>query len=186
VCSLSVIVYPLYNLKKRFSVDDFAASSFAQNCSEWAVGFQLGLGLGVLCHVAVLRVSSLTESPDRKLAWRMEKVVLRLQRSVVALHLQRLRLAAGVALLVASLISAVLLGLSWDNTATGRFHDDKEDLGITVFLSITPIVVLVVALPWLVWRHQQASLGEAWPSLAAEAPPTATAARPSTNGIVNA
>ena len=42
-------VYPTYNLIKRaLDASAFAASSFSNNSAEWAMGFWLGLSLGVL------------------------------------------------------------------------------------------------------------------------------------------
>ncbi len=49
IVSCLVAVYPTYNLIKRaLDASAFAASSFSNNAAEWAMGFWLGLSLGVL------------------------------------------------------------------------------------------------------------------------------------------
>eukprot|EP00928_Gymnodinium_smaydae_P034907 TRINITY_DN24648_c0_g1_i1.p1 TRINITY_DN24648_c0_g1~~TRINITY_DN24648_c0_g1_i1.p1 ORF type:complete len:302 (+),score=32.76 TRINITY_DN24648_c0_g1_i1:48-953(+) len=48
--SVLVVVYPLYNLKKRLTKHNayFAISSFFHNCADWSIGFLMGACLGVL------------------------------------------------------------------------------------------------------------------------------------------
>ena len=89
-----VAVYPTYNLVKRaLDASAFAASSFSNNAAEWAMGFWLGLSLGVL---VAARARARPPKPEICLA----------------------RVAAGVLLCLVSLVAAVLYGVSWDNTHT--------------------------------------------------------------------
>ena len=87
IVSCLVAVYPTYNLIKRaLDASAFAASSFSNNSAEWAMGFWLGLSLGVL-------VAARAPAPPKP-------------------EICRPRVAAGVLLCLVSLVAAVLYGLS--------------------------------------------------------------------------
>lgn len=139
-----VVVYPVYNIIKRGikTASQFATSSFCNNGMEWALGFLVGLSLGLLLSVtavvadknnAALRVESQRKSMPRFSFW-----------SAVA------RVVAGVLLFCSGVAAAILNGLSWDNVSpTVGTHNDNSDTAITIlFLAILVIffVPLVVFL----------------------------------------
>ena len=54
---LCTVVYPTYNIIKRSSTSNqasFAVSSFCNNGAEWAIGFLIGLHIGMLCEAFVV------------------------------------------------------------------------------------------------------------------------------------
>ena len=111
-----VAVYPTYNLVKRaLDASAFAASSFSNNGAEWAMGFWLGLSLGVL---VAARAQAPPPKPEICLA----------------------RVAAGVLLCLVSLAAAVLYGVSWDNTADDRAQgEDAVDLAMLIVFLAVPL-----------------------------------------------
>ena len=110
-----VAVYPTYNLVKRaLDASAFAASSFSNNAAEWAMGFWLGLSLGVL----VAARAPAPQKPEICLA----------------------RVAAGVLLCLVSLAAAVLYGVSWDNNNNDRAKgEDAVDLAMLIVFLAVPL-----------------------------------------------
>ena len=107
-----VAVYPTYNLVKRaLDASAFAASSFSNNGAEWAMGFWLGLSLGVL---VAARARAPPPKPEICLA----------------------RVAAGVLLCLVSLATAVLYGVSWDNNDRAKREDAVDLAMLIVFLAV--------------------------------------------------
>ena len=107
-----VAVYPTYNLVKRaLDASAFAASSFSNNAAEWAMGFWLGLSLGVL---VAARAPAPPPKPEICLA----------------------RVAAGVLLCLVSLAAAVLYGVSWDNHDRAKGEDGVDLAMLIVFLAV--------------------------------------------------
>ena len=115
-----VAVYPTYNLVKRaLDASAFAASSFSNNGAEWAMGFWLGLSLGVL---VAARARAPPPKPEICLA----------------------RVAAGVLLCLVSLVAALLYGLSWDNTDDRAKREDDVDLAMLVVFLAVPLGLAAV------------------------------------------
>ena len=112
IVSCLVAVYPTYNLVKRaLDTSAFAASSFSNNAAEWALGFWLGLSLGVL-------VAARAPAPPEP-------------------EICRPRVAAGVLLCLVSLAAAVLYGVSWDTTGDRAKGEDAVDLAMLIlFLAV--------------------------------------------------
>jgi hypothetical protein len=117
--SCFVAVYPTYNLVKRaLDASAFAASSFSNNAAEWAMGFWLGLSLGVL-------VAARAPAPPEP------EICLP-------------RVAAGVLLCLVSLIAAVLYGVSWDSTGNGATGEDAVDLALLIVFLAVPLGLAAV------------------------------------------
>ena len=71
IVSCLVAVYPTYNLIKRaLDASAFAASSFSNNSAEWAMGFWLGLSLGVLVAARAPAPPMALQRPHRPAARR--------------------------------------------------------------------------------------------------------------------
>ena len=120
IVSCLVAVYPTYNLIKRaLDASAFAASSFSNNSAEWAMGFWLGLSLGVL---VAARARAPPPKPEICLA----------------------RVAAGVLLCLVSLVAALLYGLSWDNTGDRAKREDDVDLAMLVVFLAVPLGLAAV------------------------------------------
>ena len=110
-----VAVYPTYNLVKRaLDASAFAASSFSNNAAEWAMGFWLGLSLGVL---VAARARAPPPKPEISLA----------------------RVAAGVLLCLVSLVAAVLYGVSWDTSGDRAQGEDAVDLAMLILFLAVPL-----------------------------------------------
>ena len=130
--SCFVAAYPIYNVVKRAvrGPSDFALSSFSNNAAEWAVGFVLGLSVGVAAAVPARLLMEGRGSPAALGA---------LATSAV----RATRALAGVALCVVAFTVALLFGLSWDNVADPRVgsvqHSDDEDTLATIALLAVPI-----------------------------------------------
>ena len=119
IVSCLVAVYPTYNLVKRaLDASAFAASSFSNNAAEWAMGFWLGLSLGVL-------VTARAPAPPKP-------------------EICRPRVAAGVLLCLVSLVAAVLYGLSWENTGDRAKREDAVDLAMLVVFLAVPLGLAAV------------------------------------------
>ena len=119
IVSCFVAVYPTYNLVKRaLDASAFAASSFSNNSAEWAMGFWLGLSLGVL-------VAARAPAPPEP------EICLP-------------RVAAGVLLCLVSLIAAVLYGVSWDSTGNGATGEDAVDLALLIVFLAVPLGLAAV------------------------------------------
>ena len=114
IVSCLVAVYPTYNLIKRaLDASAFAASSFSNNSAEWAMGFWLGLSLGVL-------VAARAPAPPEP-------------------EICRPRVAAGVLLCFVSLATAVLYGVSWDNNGDRAKGEDAVDLAMLIVFLAVPL-----------------------------------------------
>ena len=119
IVSCLVAVYPTYNLVKRaLDASAFAASSFSNNSAEWAMGFWLGLSLGVL-------VAAPAPAPPKP-------------------EICRPRVAAGVLLCLVSLVTAVLYGVSWDNTGDRAKGEDAVDLAMLIVFLAVPLGLAAV------------------------------------------
>ena len=118
IVSCLVAVYPTYNLIKRaLDASAFAASSFSNNSAEWALGFWLGLSLGVLVAARAPAPPPAREEPEIFLP----------------------RVAAGVLLCLVSLVTAVLYGVSWDNTGDRAQGEDAVDLAMLIVFLAVPL-----------------------------------------------
>ncbi len=114
IVSCLVAVYPTYNLIKRaLDASAFAASSFSNNGAEWAMGFWLGLSLGVL-------VAARAPAPPKP-------------------EICRPRVAVGVLLCLVSLAAAVLYGVSWDSTGDRAKREDAVDLAMLIVFLAVPL-----------------------------------------------
>ena len=119
IVSCLVAVYPTYNLIKRaLDASAFAASSFSNNSAEWAMGFWLGLSLGVL-------IAAWAPAPPKP-------------------EICRPRVAAGVLLCLVSLVAAVLYGLSWENTGDRAKREDGVDLAMLILFLAVPLGLAAV------------------------------------------
>ena len=119
IVSCLVAVYPTYNLVKRaLDASAFAASSFSNNAAEWAMGFWLGLSLGVL-------VAARAPAPPKP-------------------EICCPRVAAGVLLCLVSLAAAPLYGLSWDNTGDRAKGEDGVDLALLIVFLAVPLGLAAV------------------------------------------
>ena len=118
IVSCLVAVYPTYNLIKRaLDASAFAASSFSNNSAEWALGFWLGLSLGVLVAARAPAPPTAREEPEIFFP----------------------RVAAGVLLCLVSLVAAVLYGLSWENTSDRAQGEDGVDLAMLIVFLAVPL-----------------------------------------------
>ena len=137
--------------------DGFAASSFANNGAEWACGFLLGSSLCVLCTAAAARRATRDARPERlpPLGAPPARQLGRIGSAVRAWLL-----AAGGALCVASLVAALLIGLTWDNAHGIGPDEDPGDAAILTILGA--LLLLVIGLQWVVVRigTQSARLNE--------------------------
>ncbi len=123
IISCFVAVYPTYNLVKRaLDASAFAASSFSNNAAEWAMGFWLGLSLGVLVAARAPAPPTAREEPEIFFP----------------------RVAAGVLLCLVSLAAAVLYGVSWDNTGDRATGEDAVDLALLVVFLAVPLGLAAV------------------------------------------
>ena len=117
IVSCLVAVYPTYNLIKRaLDASAFAASSFSNNSAEWAMGFWLGLSLGVLFAARAPAPPMALQRPHRPAARREpgRRSVVQRDEGVAPEEPEFFfpRVAAGVLLCLVSLVAAVLYGLS--------------------------------------------------------------------------
>ena len=121
IVSCFVAVYPTYNLVKRaLDASAFASSSFSNNAAEWAIGFWLGLSLGVLVAVRA------PAPPEPEICLP--------------------RVAAGVLLCLVSLAAAVLYGVSWDTGDRAKGEDAVDLAMLIVFLAVPLGLAAVYAL----------------------------------------
>ncbi len=119
IVSCFVAVYPIYNLIKRaLDASAFAASSFSNNSAEWAMGFWLGLSVGLV-------VAARAPAPPEP------EICLP-------------RVAAGVLLCLVSLVTAVLYGVSWDNTGDRAKGEDGVDLAMLIVFFAVPLGLAAV------------------------------------------
>ena len=119
IVSCLVAVYPTYNLIKRaLDASAFAASSFSNNSAEWAMGFWLGLSLGVL-------VTARAPAPPKP-------------------EICCPRIAAGVFLCLVSLVAAVLYGVSWDTTGDRAEGEDSVGLAMLIVFLAVPLGLAAV------------------------------------------
>lgn len=164
LASCVVAVYPIYNIIKRAAqgASGFAASSFANNGAEWAMGFVLGLSVGIAGQAVLVAMrrapnndplcSDASGSPDDN------EAPTSAARQTVACTgrldatARMLRLAAGTALCSVSVLAGVLLGLSWDNTVERPDREDGEDVLILIVNLAVPVVLAAL---WLACCWQQ-------------------------------
>ena len=142
IVSCLVAVYPTYNLVKRaLDASAFAASSFSNNSAEWAMGFWLGLSLGVLAAARAPAPPMALQRPHRPAARREpgRRSVVQRDEGVAPEEPEFFfpRVAAGVLLCLVSLAAAVLYGLSWENTDDSAKREDDVDLAMLIlFLAV--------------------------------------------------
>jgi hypothetical protein len=138
VCAL-VVLYPVYNIIKRAikHAKEFSTSSFYNNGLEWAMGFLLGLGIGlVLQAIAKAKAKSGAARVANKDVQRSGKGAM-------------VKAAAGVTLLTAGAVSALLSGLSWGNTSVKdryKKQDTYVDAGIVILFLLSIGGVLLALL----------------------------------------
>lgn len=108
IVSLFVVVYPLYNLKKRLKKhgEYFALSSFFSNSADWATGFLLGIFLGLLNQESL-------DLPPGELSTRTKDAHMEGWEDVWDAF-EWLRVVAGVLLVLATCLAAVQLWRTWD------------------------------------------------------------------------
>ena len=125
IVSCLVAVYPTYNLIKRaLDASAFAASSFSNNSAEWAMGFWLGLSLGIPVAARAPAPPAAREEPEIFLP----------------------RVAAGLLLCLVSLAAAVLYGVSWDTDDRPKREDAGDLATLIVFLAVPLGLAAVYAL----------------------------------------
>lgn len=142
--ALGLIVYPVYNVIKRAykSADTFAASSFCNNGSEWAVGFLLGISLTFLC---MAWVDHDPNSVDNGLLVPFTRAML------------FARVAAGILFSVSTVVAAVLFGMSWDKVPEQNHTYDEDALALIALLSCPVIVAGISGLGLHKWALSQAA-----------------------------
>ena len=126
-----VVGYPVYNIVKRSIQhgDEFAASSFANNCAEWAYGFLLGLALGALLTASADHLG--LKPTGRCKTWSYDRVEF---------WAYVLKIVAGLALWIVAFVAAIQFGLSWGNTAAKQY-DSHLDAGALVGFITVPVVL---------------------------------------------
>ena len=144
IVSCLVAVYPTYNLIKRaLDASAFAASSFSNNSAEWALGFWLGLSLGVLVAARAPAPPMALQRPHRPAARREpgRRSVVQRDEGVAPEEPEFFfpRVAAGVLLCLVSLAAAVLYGLSWENTDDRAKREDDVDLAMLILFLAVPL-----------------------------------------------
>ena len=144
IVSCLVAVYPTYNLVKRaLDASAFAASSFSNNGAEWALGFWLGLSLGVLVAARAPAPPMALQRPHRPAARREpgRRSVVQRDEGVAPEEPEFFfpRVAAGVLLCLVSLVAAVLYGVSWDNTGDRAKGEDGVDLAMLIVFLAVPL-----------------------------------------------
>ena len=146
-CGAFTSVYPCYNVVKRTRRGQvpFAASSFPSNGMEWAMGFLLGISLGIATmarehHLGSTVVVSPLSVQPRLLGFRQEAMVQGGWRVCVAVTVAVLQVVSGLMLCAAAVIAAVLLGTSWDNTAADPAFEDATDSAALALMLAVPIV----------------------------------------------
>ena len=141
IVSCFVAVYPTYNLVKRaLDASAFAASSFSNNAAEWAMGFWLGLSLGVLVAARAPAPPMALQRPHRPAARREpgRRSVVQRDEGVAPEEPEFFfpRVAAGVLLCLVSLAAAVLYGVSWDTGDRAKGEDAVDLAMLIVFLAV--------------------------------------------------
>ena len=149
IVSCLVAVYPTYNLVKRaLDASAFAASSFSNNSAEWAMGFWLGLSLGVLVAARAPAPPMALQRPHRPAARREpgRRSVVQRDEGVAPEEPEFFfpRVAAGVLLCLVSLVAAVLYGVSWDNTGDRAKGEDAVDLAMLIVFLAVPLGLAAV------------------------------------------
>jgi len=160
-----VAAYPIYNMVKRGVKHPagFAASSFANNGGEWAMGFLLGLSTGLAAQAMVAarapqasRLNHLGNGETPSVAMELEHATPHPDVAVdrfsapprpAVRYIRALRCVAGGALCAVGVVAAVLLGISWDNTAARPERVDDVDTVALALLLAVPVGLLAV---WLV------------------------------------
>jgi len=132
-------LYPIYNITKRAIKHghSFSTSSFWNNASEWACGFAIGTCL-IYCYYAYIYNTSPT---GRSQSWLKERFYKLENLRDEKQYLPRLRIAAGIALILVGLLSIILLGTTWNNFDTSD-TEDSEDVLTILLLIILPLVIL--------------------------------------------
>ena len=177
--SSCVAIYPLYNIIKRTARarTSFASSSFANNGAEWSIGFLLGLSAAVFA----VAYSTRRRPPPTSANDRVTLFTRPLRSSgqpppppscrgeSMEGAARAVRVGMGALLFAATLVAAILFGLSWDNTAFDLTHTDDFDLRATILLCAVPPALAVVwcAVAAAVARARGASLSTAAPHAAA-------------------
>lgn len=103
---LGVIVYPIYNVIKRFLLygDEFATSSFSNNAAEWGSGVLFGIMVGLCFEAWESGQQASAEQSSDKYVTPYSDVLM------------KVRLIGGSINILMSLLAGILYGLSWGNT----------------------------------------------------------------------
>ena len=156
--SVFVIVYPVYNTLKRYIKHGsmFAASSYANNCTEWSMGFLLGLQTGhllsLLAAAKVTNWSGSENSDDLLEAGEEASNPLHFLSCMKALHV-----GAGVLMVCTAAISGVLFGTTWNRTFTALNPDGAYDMQhgaspVVLVLMLCPVIAISSAAAFSQWQ----------------------------------
>jgi len=132
--------YPIYNIMKRamLHADSFSTSSFWNNGSEWACGFALGT-CAIYSYYAIIYYSL----PP---GWNVKDRFFTLENLREGKqYLRRLRIAAGIVLILVALLSIILLVTTWNFEAQSDVEDSEDFLTILLLISLLLIILGLVA-----------------------------------------
>jgi hypothetical protein len=136
VCAL-VAIYPVYNIIKRVMKHHkaFSTSSFCNNGMEWALGFLLGISIGLVLNAMARAKEKAIANPSE----RNGDIETAPQNGKGAIA----KLVAGAMLLIVTVVAALMNGLSWDNVSV-RKHKDDADTGVLLLFMLSIVGLLCV------------------------------------------
>jgi len=151
IVGVSTCFYPIYNILKRAikSADTFSRSSFWNNASEWACGFALAT-CAIYCYYAIIYYTVPAGRDIKQLTKRFDKLELLREGTQ---YLPRVRIVAGIALILVALLSIILLVTTWNSEGQSE-ADDSED-----FLTIILLIILLLMILGLVALFKSSSPG---------------------------
>jgi len=136
ICSC---LYPIYNVLKRaiLEADNFSTSSFWNNGSEWACGFAIGT-CAIYSYYAIIYYSLPVGLNVKERFHKLE--ILRDGKQ----YLRRLRIAAGIVLILVALLSIILLATTWNFEPQSHVDDSEDFLTILLLISLLLIILALV------------------------------------------
>ena len=167
---LFVSVYPTYNVIKRLvkvGLNGFSTSSYGNNSLEWAVGFLIGMAIGMTVSarskytkskLETLATRSLqnVKNNDQKTnsQKRMKMLSYGFQASVQATDKENykwmmLRFVSGILLCVSAILSIVSFAASWGKNTSQESAAVKgqEDSAVLVAIILVPILLACTLVP---------------------------------------